>query len=213
MSDTKKVAGYIGYYGLSEWWFGTFSEEERNHIIYRVRTMRAGPKALIEGAPYIGRSTHSNVSFFLINLAHWFRRPEDTSIGRRIIFKAYALAEDIIDVGWSLEWIIRLYYPVRDQVPGTLKQVIDACKQHIEIAPRLAEWQQTQYPRTVQKYGLGKHEGYSRYVIILEKKKEYGEAIRLCQEAQQQGWAGDWDKRIERCRKRLNKSGTNGKKS
>jgi hypothetical protein len=199
---TPKVAGIIGYYGLSEWWFNTFTEDERNYINYRVRTMRAGPNALIEGTPFIiTNSTHNNVSSFLINLTFWFRTPKDNSIARRIALKAFELAEDIDDIGWSLAWIIRLHYYARNQVPDALERVISACKQYIEIAPLLAEKHKKQYPRL----NLGKHEGFNRYTILLEKNRNYSEAIQLCEEAKRQGWKGDWNKRIERCTKRLSK--------
>jgi len=93
---TPKVAGIIGYYGLSDWWFNSFTEDERKFINYRVRTLRAGPNALIEGTPFIiTNSTHNTVSSFLINLAFWFRTPKDNSICRRIAVKAFELAEDI----------------------------------------------------------------------------------------------------------------------
>ena len=199
---TPKVAGIIGYYGLSDWWLNTFTEDERNYINYRVRTLRAGPNALIEGTPFIPtRSTHNNVSFFLNNLTFWFRKPKDNSIARRIALKAFELAKDIEDIGSSLGWIIRSHYYARDKEPDALEQTISACKEHIRIAPLLAEKHKKQYPNL----SLGKHEGYDRYVILLEKGKNYSEAIRLCKEAKRQGWKGDWDKRIERCTTRLSK--------
>jgi hypothetical protein len=219
MSNSQKVAGMIGIYGLSEWWFNTFSEEERNYMNLRYRT-RAGPNALIEGTHWTNPdSIHYGVSFFLNNLTFWFRHPKDNSIARRIAFKAYELAEDIENISSALGWIIRLYYPVRDTVPGALDLVIASCKHQIALAPTLIETKNNKYrfvrsPEVAEirkeKYiypALHKHEGYNRYTIILEKNHEYAEAIRLCEEAKKQGWEGDWDKRIERCSKRLsNKS-------
>ena len=40
---------------------------------------------------------------------------------------------------------------------------------------------------------------------VVEKQGDYKEVIRLSKEAKEMGWEGDWDKRIERCLKRLNK--------
>jgi len=210
MEQTQKVAGYIGYWGLSDWWLSTFSEEERSYIKYKVRTMRAGPNALTEGTPFIiTNSTHNNVSFFLVNLVNWFREPKDNSIARRIAMKALELAEEVEDISYSLSWIIRLYYQVRDNEPGALELVENSCKRYIAITPLIVENRiqryQREYPNLpTEKYiPLSKHEGYNYYVIILEKRKEYAEVIRLCGEAKAQGWAGDWDKRIHRCSKRL----------
>jgi hypothetical protein len=202
MNDSPKVAGIIGYYGLSEWWFSTFSEEERNYINYQVRSMRAGPNALIEGTPWINPDTSRyGVSFFLNNLTFWFRHPKDNSVARRIALKAYELADDLDNISAALGWIIRLYYPVRETVPDAFDLVISSCQHHIGIAPLLADRHKINYPSL----SLGKHEGYNRYVIILEKQGQYDEVIRLCAEAKQHGWLGDWDKRIERCTKRLSR--------
>ena len=35
---------------------------------------------------------------------------------------------------------------------------------------------------------------------------KYREVIELCTEADKQGWSGDWQHRIERCRKKLAKT-------
>jgi len=39
--------------------------------------------------------------------------------------------------------------------------------------------------------------------IIKYKQERYKEVIELCKKAKKQGWNGNWDKRIERARKRL----------
>jgi len=95
-----------------------------------------------------------------------------------------------------------IFFFTRNQVPDALEQVISACKQQIEIAPLLAEKHKKEYP----KFDLGMHEGYNRYTILLEKNRNYLEAIKLCEEAKQQGWKGDWDARIKRCTRRLGKA-------
>lgn len=52
---------------------------------------------------------------------------------------------------------------------------------------------------------LPSHIGYKRLVITLEKEKRYEETIEVCKKALSQQWAGDWEYRIERCEKKLNK--------
>ena len=54
---------------------------------------------------------------------------------------------------------------------------------------------------------MGLHIGYKckcqqNLAIILERNKDYDGAVRLSEEALRQGWAGDWEKRIDRCRQR-----------
>jgi hypothetical protein len=52
---------------------------------------------------------------------------------------------------------------------------------------------------------LGIHTGYYRLCIIREKEKNWQEVIRLAEQAKSEGWVGDWDKRIERAHKKLEK--------
>jgi hypothetical protein len=53
---------------------------------------------------------------------------------------------------------------------------------------------------------LPRHVGYERLAIILEKNKEYDQAIRTCEAAKLGGWSGDWDRRIDRCAARMAKA-------
>lgn len=50
---------------------------------------------------------------------------------------------------------------------------------------------------------LGEHTGYKQLCIIRENEGNYTEVIRLAEQAKSEGWAGDWDKRIEKARKKL----------
>lgn len=49
------------------------------------------------------------------------------------------------------------------------------------------------------------HTGYTNMAILLEKEKNYPEAIRISRHAKSEGWNGDWDKRIARCESKLAK--------
>ena len=86
--------------------------------------------------------------------------------------------------------------------PEYLKKAIDACKQQIDLAPKTIDALKTEYKDST----LPSHKGYEQLAIILEKQKTYKEAIDLCGQADKQGWAGDWKKRIERCLKKLEKA-------
>ncbi|MGC4106440.1 MAG: hypothetical protein QM753_08810 [Thermomicrobiales bacterium] len=57
----------------------------------------------------------------------------------------------------------------------------------------------------MEPFKLPNHPGFQRLAINAEKAKDYGRAIGVCEEAKRQGWNGDWDKRIERCRVRAGK--------
>ena len=55
---------------------------------------------------------------------------------------------------------------------------------------------------------LGEHTGYKQLCIIRENQGNYTEVIRLAEQAKSEGWAGDWDKRIEKAKKK--QGGLNG---
>ena len=52
---------------------------------------------------------------------------------------------------------------------------------------------------------LGEHTGYKQLCIIREKQDNWQEVIKLAEQAKSEGWKGDWDKRIEKARKKLAK--------
>lgn len=50
------------------------------------------------------------------------------------------------------------------------------------------------------------HYGFKQLAIILEKQKRFAEAIEVVEEAQRQAWDGDWQNRLERLRRRQERS-------
>jgi len=52
---------------------------------------------------------------------------------------------------------------------------------------------------------LGEHPGYKQLCIIREKQGNWQEVVRFAEQAKSEGWAGDWDKRIEKAKKKLDK--------
>ena len=86
-------------------------------------------------------------------------------------------------------------------MPKALDIAIDACKRQIEIAPQAKKAFLRNYKDSI----LPAHVGYKQLAIIEEKQKNYVEAIRICSEAMGQGWGGDWQKRVERCKKKIQK--------
>lgn len=47
---------------------------------------------------------------------------------------------------------------------------------------------------------LPSHRGFERLAIDAEKAGLLDESVAWCERAQREGWAGDWAKRIERCK-------------
>jgi len=48
------------------------------------------------------------------------------------------------------------------------------------------------------------HRGFKQLAIINHKQEKYKGVIKLCKQAKEQGWRGDWDKRIQRAKKKIN---------
>lgn len=195
------VKGEIGYFGLTEWWVSTFTEAEREYIDAKYQPMGAPPHTLTRGT--IQYSTASSAQL-LWGLATWFRKPEDFSIASRILEKAEmeSLARDgVIGLHFTYLGMIETNYRMRDKVPGALDKAIEYCYKQITLAPKAAKAFKQQSP----KMPLPRHTGFEQLAIVREKQGDYAEAIQLSQQAQKQGWAGDWDKRILRCKKKLEK--------
>jgi hypothetical protein len=77
----EKVGGIIAYFGLEEWWFSSFTEEERIYIDARFQPLGSPPHTLTKGQ-YV--SISSPAPEFLNALNSWFRRPHDSKIAELI---------------------------------------------------------------------------------------------------------------------------------
>ncbi len=115
-----------------------------------------------------------------------------------------------LDLHFSLMESIKAHYRMRDKQPDALDKAILYCNQQIELAPTAAVAFEIDYKK---EGALPSHTGYEQLAIIREKHGGFAEAIALCEEAKRQGWGEgctkgrfDWDKRINRCSKKLAKS-------
>lgn len=101
----------------------------------------------------------------------------------------------VLDKHFDLSIQIPLLYKQRNE-PGMLEKTIEACQQQISISQSAAKDFLKEYPGN-----LPIHVGYEKLAIIFEKQGKIKEAISLCEKAKGEGWANDWDKRIERYKK------------
>jgi tetratricopeptide (TPR) repeat protein len=203
-----KIEGELGYFELADWWLSTFSEAEREYIekIYEPMSIPSREKPLTKGR--ISYTSKTAVGL-LSGLAGWFRKPQDRSIAKRVLAKAEELGEntgDVLDLHFMYLGMIQSAYKARESDPAALDAAIDACEKQIANAPRAAKAFKREYPTAP----LPAHTGYTQLAIIREKQKDYREAIRLASQAKKQGWNDDWDKRIERCKAKLQKEEQRG---
>ena len=95
---------------------------------------------------------------------------------------------------------IRPLYARRGENEAYLDMAIEACKKAISISASVIE------ELKVKNYEASRmplHLGYQQLCIILDKQGNYEEIISLAEKAKAEGWNGDWDKRIEKARKKL----------
>ena len=193
-----KVNGIVKYLQLDDWWLNELDDDERA-IIINTYSPLGGSGSIVEGDV---RSSSQSQLHFMWGLIGWFNKTELRHIAYKIINKAESLISqdsNPLDVHFLYGQKLETYYKARDARVTGIELAIEACEQQISYSEAAA----IEY---IKKYGgsLPGHKGYKQLAIILEKQERFTEAIELCQKAKDQGWAGDWEKRIKRCYKRIN---------
>ena len=198
----KLPAGFIKYFGLTDWWLTTFTVEEREKIVSTFQPLGLSPDSLI-----VRDITHASgtAAGLLSALSGWFRKREHKSIAFRIIEKAEELAPqaEVLERHFLYQAKIRTYYPFRDEDDFSLLRAIEACEQQIKMSLEAAKAFREKY-----RGELPAHIGYQQLAIIREKQGDFESAINSSQKACDEGWAGDWKNRIERCKKKAAKRAT-----
>jgi hypothetical protein len=99
--------------------------------------------------------------------------------------------------------MITVYYREREKSPGFLEKAIAACYRQIANSPQsIRDW------RRWHAGVIPTNKGYEQLAIIREKEGNYAEALRLSEEAMNQGWGPKpgWQARIDRLTRRLAKA-------
>jgi len=199
-----EIGGIIKYFDLDYWWLKELTDDEKEMILDHFNPLGGSDESIIEGK--VTFTSQSSIQF-MSGLASWFSKPYARHIAYKIIKKAETLIDNNsppIDVHFLYSAKVGIKYRNRDSDPNGLIEATNACKQQISYAHLAAK-------AFIKKYndGLPSHKGYEQLAIILEKQKEYNETINLCESAMSQGWAGQWEKRIERCNKKIDKNVSN----
>ena len=129
------------------------------------------------------------------------RRP--FTISQTILNKAVELlaGASVLDNHFLYQTIIQINYRNRENAE-CLRTAVKACLKMISLAPEAARAFKCEFP----KGQLPSHKGYEQLAIIYEKEGRFQEAIDFSQRALNQGWSGDWPKRIQRCGDELSKA-------
>ena len=192
------VGGLIAGNGLTEWWIETFSSNEREFICerHRVATFPEPEHDTIANGPPV--KAIGNLAAFV---SGWTGRckAQERTIDYRLITKAEELIDSSTDIAARHFLFMRkaeIYYRWRDLDEFALDRAIDGCRQQIAISKEAARALRIDDD-------MPSHHGFKQLAIIEEKRGNYAQAIRLCEQAKSDGWWGDWDKRTERLRKKL----------
>lgn len=189
------VAPKVSFEQMDEWWTTEFTEQERQYVRKRMRRKDFHPFTF--GSPYRALVYPEDQ---LRTLATWFHEPKGCPMGIRMLEKAEELAnDDVAELHRVYEAMIDTYYRGREAIPGYLEAAVQTCGKQIAQSATAA----TVFGQ--RGLFLPSHRGFERLAIILEKRRDFTGCIALCEEAREQGWCGDWDRRIARCRAKVDR--------
>lgn len=206
MAGECLIEGLIGYFDLADWWLSAFSPEERDwieseHVRRALTVGQTNPRPLTTGT--VVQTSQTSTMLLREIACAAYRRSRDKALGvfRKAeedgLSKLHLHTRYVVDLHFVYHSMIELNYRDRESLPDALEIATGACRKQIALAPRAAEVFRREWklvPRPL---------GFWQLAVILEKEGNYAEAIALATQALEQGWAGDWEKRIARCRQRL----------
>lgn len=165
----QTVTAALAHHGLTSWWEGTYSQEERDAITARLKEIQVG--AATAG------SLHGTAAQFLANLAQDFKRSDRVHLGVPMLEQALTYKMSGIDEYYLLGQFITQRYKQRSQDPTAVADVIRACERTIELIPTLRkEW--------TARYGQWdgfppSHVGFGRLIAIRKRQKNHAEVAQL----------------------------------
>jgi hypothetical protein len=195
----QQPKGEIGLLHLGDWWLSVFTKDERNYIEKVYKPLGCDSNySLAKGEL---SDSGQRPLLFLTVLSGWFDNKRDGRIAEKIINKAedFVSVSSPIDLHFYYNSQIKMNYKKRRDDSSALERTKYYCRKQIAIAAEVAKYFFKDNPI------LPFHEGYAQLCIILEKQVKYEEAIKLAQQAQNQGWGAGWNSVIERCNKKIQK--------
>lgn len=206
------VGGDIAALGLQDWWFETFSDEDREWMasVYTPLGISAnvatGEATVVTSRPLVdgwGCNPETNPFKHLSLLATWFNRPGYGHCAIAFLEKSMEFWDSrlpVLDRHFALANHCKVFYRWRDTVPAALDRAIAACEMCIDIHEQAAAEAKTFFGH------VPAHACFRQLRIIEEKRGNYDRAIELCERAKAGGWADDWDKQIARLQRKKDKA-------
>lgn len=170
MDKQSKVEGLIAFYKLQEWWFSSFTHDEREYIDSRYQPMEAPPHTLTQGKIL---QREQPAPEFLNSLNTWFRSKNDSAIAERIHQKLIELAKEhpVVKSGYYGGRHFTTY--VRDF------EILKKNKDLPELENLLIELvKATEAESEINDMGVAPAY-YSELAILYRKQKEYTKEISI----------------------------------
>jgi tetratricopeptide (TPR) repeat protein len=181
--------------GFEQWWLKELNESERTEILYTFKPMGGDGRLLI-----LSNINKSQYSHFLSILAGWLKK-SNRELGYKILQKAVKALDSnstMLEQHFTYNAVIEFYYEDRNKGQRYLDKALEYCRKQISISKAAIREFKKQ-----ENYFLPSHRGFHQLSVYEEKQKNYKEALDLAQQAQADGWQGDWKNRIERLKKKL----------
>lgn len=221
----KLIGGVIKYHNLEDWWFNELTDEERNVLLDIVGN------GLIEGevkrdkydfpALFLGNYVSNVASRGLLPFAKKMIRKTYEIWDRRIdledmhflltvwIRDLYIFKEDIEIYGYLIRWcrasiiisdsVARLILN-RDRAYERLISDINYESHGDSFIKRNLEMHKETLER-IKEQELFSHIGFQKFAELHAERGNYDEAIKILEEAEKQGWNGNWKLMIEEIEK------------
>lgn len=175
------------HFGLEKWWLGSFDEGERKDIIK-------------EGAVLFTEQEHYNKSsakmlYLLAGYVNTRNTQKYKSLALRILEKAEELSKDALELFKIKSQLIKIYYERKNDTEELFNKTVELCNSQINLSEEVLEIIQNKDGN--QKNYLS-HPGYEKLVVIKAEQGEKEEALNLLEQAEDEGWSGEWEKLKEK---------------
>ncbi len=196
------IAGALGHWGLSDWWFASFTKEERDYIEARFKPMGMPDdwKPLTQGA---GSGLARSACGMLSTLGGWFKKPTERSIAERIFAQASREAKscrDMLDLHFHFQLVAQVIYGTWRTHPELERGLEDVCLRQIAISEKAAKQWKATMSFAKDRNPLPNHHCYRELVDLYPRQGRNEEAIMLAERAKKEHWDGDWDRAIAEIR-------------
>lgn len=185
------------------WFAATFTAAQAQHMREVFQPLGTGPVSIES----VLTGPSDRVVMDLGSLIGWFDNPRDWDVYAVPILRRLVELLGQLGPSWSgsvehlhfaYQAVMGAAYKLRED-PYWLEAVVWAARAQVSIAPKVAAAMRREY----RGQPLPRHVGFERLAILADKAGDDQEVLRLCQVATAGGWAGTWEKREAKARKRL----------